>query len=238
MPTLPFKLFPTACMLARFLRVLPTLSRRALQLVRAAKPFSGSEDYWQSRYAAGGTSGDGSYRALAAFKAEILNAFVADHAVQHVIEYGCGDGNQLGLAHYPRYLGFDVSPQAVEQCRVRFAHDPSKRFQLLKRYGGEQADLTLSLDVIYHLVEDDVFERHMERLFDSALRFVGIYSSNHEAEEKTPPHVRRRRFTDWVEAHHPDWTLVLYLPNRYPFEPDTQAGSYSDFFFYERPAEG
>ena len=221
-------------MLKRLLRLLPTLPRAALRRLRPDAPFPGSEAYWDARYAAGGSSGDGSYRALAAFKAEVLNAFVAQRGVRSVIEYGCGDGNQLRLAHYPRYLGFDVSRRAVERCRTLFAGDAAKSFALLSDYDGQRADLTLSLDVIYHLVEDDVFDDHMARLFDSADRFVGIYSSNEAETDDAPPHVRRRRFTDWVEAHRPDWTLAEFLRNRYPYDGDTRTGSWSDFFFYER----
>jgi hypothetical protein len=220
--------------MSRLRRLLRTLPRAALQRLRPPEPFTGSGAYWESRYAAGGDSGDGSYRTLAAFKAEVLDAFVAEHGVRSVIEYGCGDGNQLALAHYPQYLGFDVSPQAVERCRARFADDPTKAFALLADYDGQHADLTLSLDVIYHLVEDEVFEEHMALLFDSADRFVGIYSSNEEDADDTPPHVRRRRFTDWIEANRPGWTLAEFLRNRYPYERDTRTGSQSDFFFYER----
>ena len=34
------------------------------------------------------------------------------------------------------------------------------------------------MDVIYHLVEDEIFESHMAALFNHATRFVLIYSSN------------------------------------------------------------
>lgn len=125
------------------------------RLFRALK-FPGSARYWETRYASGGTSGEGSYGELAAFKAEILNEFVAANNIASVIEFGCGDGNQLALARYPRYSGFDVSPQAVSLCRKRFAADPSKLFGLMDDYRGEKADLGLSLDVVYHLVEDAV----------------------------------------------------------------------------------
>jgi SAM-dependent methyltransferase len=94
------------------------------------------------------------------------------------MEFGCGDGNQLALMRYPSYVGVDVSPSAVKLCRAQFAEDPSKKFyildQELQAEEAPKADLTLSLDVIYHLVEDEVFERHMEALFASSRRFVGI----------------------------------------------------------------
>ena len=156
--------------------------------------FRGSEAYWQKRYRLGGDSGAGSRGAAAVYKADVLNDFVERHAVTDVIEFGCGDGQQLALAHYPAYVGLDVSRHAVELCRERFAGDPSKRFAVLDEYGGETADLALSLDVLFHLVEDEVYTDYLERLFGAARRFVVIYSTSVEADDAaaTLRHVRHR----------------------------------------------
>lgn len=197
--------------------------------------FNGSRRYWEDRYARGGDSGAGSYKELARFKAEILNAFVRDNGTRRVIEFGCGDGNQLALADYPAYTGFDVSDTAIALCRARFAGRGDLSFRPLGEYDGERADLALSLDVIYHLVEDPVFERHMTLLFESAERHVIIYSSN--TDENPPgiePHVRQRRFTDWIDTHMPGWRLVRRIPNRFPFDPGSGRGSLADFYIYER----
>ena len=137
-----------------------------------SRHFSGSATYWESRYVAGRNSGAGSYGELATFKANFINDFVAGSGVSSVIEYGCGDGNQLALAEYPSYIGFDVSTTAIELCRSKFQNDLTKRFELSEDFGGEVGDLTLSLDVIYHLIEDDVFHSYMELLFRTSRRFV------------------------------------------------------------------
>ncbi len=194
--------------------------------------FKGSSDYWERRYRTGGNSGAGSYGRLARFKADTLNRFVAEHGITSVVEFGCGDGAQLDLAEYPRYLGLDVSPAAVGACRRRFEHDHTKTFGLLG-IQVEQHDLALSLDVIFHLVEDDVFERHMEALFDASSCFVGIYASNKD--EKTPePHIRHRRFTDWVDRMRPDWRLIDTIPNAYPFDRrNTDQTSFANFYFFQ-----
>lgn len=192
-------------------------------------PFTDSASYWERRYALGRDSGAGSY-----FKAEILNDFVAERSIHSVIEFGCGDGNQLSLACYPVYLGLDVSQRAIDQCRLRFSGDPSKSFKHLAEYAGERAELALSLDVIFHLVEDEVYLDYMQRLFSAAGRYVAIYSSNRrEQSPGDPPHLRHRRFSDWIDQNRPEWRLLQHIPNRYPFE--NGAGSYADFFFYESP---
>lgn len=198
-----------------------------------------SRAYWQERYAQGGTSGAGSYGRLAKFKAEVVNAFVKNNAVESVVEFGCGDGNQLSLYELPRYTGLDVSPHSIAQCRERFADDPSKTFFLAPQE-GLRADLALSIDVIFHLTEDEVFERYMRNLFASATRFVVIYSSNTDRNAWfQPKHVRHRRFTDWVEANEPQWSLKEIVENKYPLKANDKVESPADFFFYQKsPASG
>lgn len=199
------------------------------------KPFTGSGDYWIGRYDSGGTSGAGSCGKLAEFKAEVVNGFIKQENVKTIIEYGCGDGNQLSLAEYPSYLGFDVSPKAIALCRARFSGDAAKTFRLLNEYKGETAEATISLDVIYHLVEDSAFSEYMSRLFDSAEKFVIIYSSNTSENRKAQAfHVRHRKFSDWIENARPQWKLHIRIPNRYPLAGDTRTGSFADFFVYER----
>ncbi len=197
--------------------------------------FQGSNDYWVRRYRKGRNSGGGSYGQLARFKADVLNEFVREHEISSVIEFGCGDGNQLSLATYPQYLGFDISHEALEQCRARFADDPSRQFRPMDDYHNEQAPLTLSLDVLYHLVEDDVFAGYVRRLFAASTEHVVIYSSN--TDENRPgqgEHVRHRRFTDWVDEHIDGWQLTRHLPNKYPYQGNDREGSFADFYFYSR----
>jgi SAM-dependent methyltransferase len=200
-----------------------------------ALQFADSKSYWIRRYEQGRTSGPGSYDKLAHYKAEVLNRFVADHQLTTVIEFGCGDGNQLQLAEYPHYTGYDISPLVLDMCRQRFADDPTKSFREMKEYAGESAELTLSLDVIYHLIEDATFEAYMRRLFEAATLYVIIYSSNKdEQDDVVVAHVRHRRFTDWVEQQMPAWTLLEHIPNRYSFVNDPVAGSFADFYIYGR----
>lgn len=202
-------------------------------LFKSSKPFENSASYWESRYKSGGNSGGGSYSKLAEFKANLLNAFVVENKISSVIEYGCGDGNQLSLARYPKYTGFDVSSEAVSMCSNLFSADKTKIFKELKDYDGETAELTLSLDVIYHLVEDVVFTSHMERLFDSSERFVIIYSSNTSENPKdTLAHVKHRSFSEWITTNRPEWKLMKHIPNKYPFNSVTRTGSLADFYIY------
>ena len=226
------------CGMANIIKKIPLISVLARRRIASEpEPFLGSEGYWIQRYQSGKDSGPGSYNQLAEFKAEILNDFVQTRHIESIIEYGCGDGNQLRYAEYPRYLGFDVSPKAIELCKSIFNSDDSKVFKLISEYDGERADLTLSLDVIFHLVEDEIFESYMLRLFGSSDKFVIVYSSDTDVQETgTGPYsyFKHRNFTKWVTSNLPDWQLVERIPNKYPFTGNAKKGSCSDFFIYEK----
>lgn len=172
-------------------------------------------NYWENRYATGGNSGEGSYGAFAEFKANVLNPFVFEHGITTVIEFGCGDGNQLSLMQYPTYLGLDIAPTAVRRCRELFADDATKSFSLYDKDHPNKvrAELALSLEVVFHLVDDGQYGRYMQDLFTAATRFVVIYSTNHIPDPCSAPHVRHRRFTDWVEKHQPNWKLLQHILN-------------------------
>jgi SAM-dependent methyltransferase len=217
----------------------PLAARAALRLRKLR--FTGSRDYWEQRYAGGKDSGPGSHGQLAEFKAEVVNGFVRSRNVRSVIEFGCGDGNQLTLAEYPAYIGLDVSRAAIARCAERFGHDRTKRFLLYDPRSiadtlpSLHAELALSLDVIYHLVEDETFEQYLLHLFSSAERFVIIYSTDTEENHSfQAPHVRHRKFSAWLERNVPGWTMVEKIPNRFPFQDNDTAGPFADFFIYQR----
>jgi hypothetical protein len=123
--------------------------------------------------------------------------------------------------------------RAVEICRSLFEGDPSKRFFQLESVPPDAiADLSLSLEVIFHLVEDPVFDAYMRRLFESARRFVILYSSNME-QESPGRHVRHRQFTRWIEDNQPSWHLQDTIKNPYPFDPaNPDETSFSDFYIF------
>ena len=197
-----------------------------------------SAAYWEQRYRQGGHSGAGSYGRLAAFKADFLNAFIRDNAIASAIEFGCGDGNQLTLLEVADYAGIDVAAAAVQRCRDHFGHQPGRQFRHGDDLSGlDAAALALSLDVIYHLVEDAVFAGYLENLFAHAHRFVVIYASDIESEWPSP-HVRHRRFTAHVAHHFPDWLLAAVVPNLYPYDPhQPDDTSFAAFHVYRQPHE-
>lgn len=194
-----------------------------------------SAEYWEQRYKSNGTSGEGSYNHFADFKADFLNKFVETAEVNLVIEFGCGDGNQLLLAKYPNYVGFDVSQSSIEQCKNIFSNDKTKEFYLCTENVQQKGDLSLSLDVIYHLIEDNVYYSYMEQLFKSSLKWVIVYSSNSNGNDSFQSiHVKHRRFTDWVQDYAPNFKLVQHVPNKYPSSVYGEKGSFAEFFVFKK----
>jgi len=197
-----------------------------------------SANYWENRYKKGGNSGAGSYSRLASFKAEKINDFIDVHHIQSCVEWGFGDGNQLAMFSIPTYHGLDVSQTVVDQARITFDADKTKSFQLVKEFNRKQKpfELSMSLDVIYHLIEDTVFTSYMRDLFDSSEKFVIIYASNKTDENYDPGHhVKHRAFSDWVEKNRPEFQQIDMIPNPYPEDSNNpKETSFADFYFYEK----
>jgi hypothetical protein len=155
------------------------------------------------------------------------------------VEFGCGDGNQLRAIQYPRYVGLDVSPTAIRLCIDQYHSDPTKSFFLYSpgefhdTAGIFKADMALSLDVLFHLVEDRIYETYLKHLFSSAGRYVIIFAKNHDGKQRF--HVRYREHTVKIAQDHPDWELVKHVPNPLrSMKPGALNDSDADFYIYAR----
>jgi hypothetical protein len=211
---------------------------RSFQRWRDKKQFSGSDTFWEDRYRAGGDSGPGSYHRLAAFKAKVINDFIVEKNVGSAIEFGCGDGNNLSLVNYPKYIGLDVSPTSTRLCINKFQNDNSKSFYVynslsfLDNHQLFRADMSLSLDVIYHLVEDEIYAKYMTDLFQSAQKYVIIYSWDESGTQDF--HQKSRNFSKWVTENQPSFKLISRIENPYPFDAsDPENTSNAVFMMYE-----
>lgn len=116
------------------------------------------------------------------------------------------------------YIGFDVSQEAIDLCKHIFLNDRVKTFKLMKEYNGEKADLALSIDVIYHLVEDKVYYQYLYRLFNSAQKFVIIYSSNSTYNKwgkyGEGIHIKHRKFSLDIEKNFQNGNYInIFLTN-------------------------
>lgn len=222
---------------SRTYRYLPSYGQAFARRISRNR-YRGSANYWETRYSERGNSGPGSFGKFASFKADVLNDFVAANQIKSVIEFGCGDGNQLALAAYPSYIGMDVSETAIALCREKFRGDKHKRFVVYELGKFEsacdmpKADLALSLDVIYHLTEDEVYEDHLRNLFAVARRYVIIYSTNGES-QNTAAHVRHREFLRDVKKRYPQWPIFEVFRNPFQEELSGSDGFVADFYIFK-----
>jgi len=198
-----------------------------------------ASDYWEARYAGGGNSGEGSYGRLAEFKAQVLNEFIEERRCASAIEFGCGDCNQLSLLRVPAYIGLDVSRTVVRRCVERFKHDDTKSFFLFDALCFKDssrlfhADLALSLDVIYHVVDDATFEAYMAALCGAADKYLIIYSTDFDSEALG--HQRHRAVSSWMQVR-TDFAFVRVIDNPYSGSTDGEERSEAKFLISQRAA--
>lgn len=175
--------------------------------------------YWDNRYKSGGNSGAGSYNTEAVIKASVINAWIKEHEIRTITELGCGDGNNLQMYNVPiSYCGYDLSQTAVEICneKTRKIKNSLKYFFTSDMNQIDlQADLCLSLDVWYHLVDDKVFADYCNILFNGGWKYIIAYTTDTDSEfistgEKQADHLKQRSFTNEYQKH-PQWELVAML---------------------------
>ena len=179
-----------------------------------------SKKYWEDRYKSGGNSGDGSQGILANYKASIINEFVKNNNIQTVCELGCGNVQFL-LYDVPDFTGYDISEFIIEENKRKY-----KQFKFTSsRNELSSYDLLLSLDVILHLMEEDIYQLYMNDLFRLSKKYIIIYSPDRD-EIFSAPHNKYRKFSVDVPNN---FKLKILIENIYKGEL-TQA----DFFIYER----
>jgi hypothetical protein len=194
-----------------------------------------SSQYWEDRYKAGGNSGAGSRGHLLIYKSHVINNFIRENDISSVADFGCGDASLAMLIDCQFYLGYDVSHAIINSNRaINKSRRLGKFFFMLDEYMGGTTELVISIDVIFHLVEDEVFDKYMRTIFQAAEKYVIIYSSNQKDQGKTAPHVKHREFLRWVQINQPGWLCFGYQKNTYSFNDGDKNGSFSDFYFFSK----
>ena len=183
---------------------------------------------WNERYSTGGNSGSGSYGVLCEYKSEFINKFVNENNISNIIEFGCGDGNQMQFFNVDKYIGIDISEYVINICKEKYKHLENNFFLTYDEYykDSNKYDLSISLDVIYHLVEDVVYEKYMNDLFNSTDKFVIIYSTNW-IERYNDSHVYHRKFIEYIDMNLKNAKLIHHEPNKYP------SLSTAEFYIYD-----
>lgn len=188
-----------------------------------------SKKYWEKRYKKWGNSWKWSYDICAEFKWDTLNGIIKEYNISSLIEFWCWDGNNLNLYNIEKYIGLDVSETAIKICIERYKSDNSKTFiyyqpNLFKSW-WLQSDLTISFEVLFHLIEDEVYTKYLEDLFNTSSKYVLILSSNNNNNKNTARHYKNRLF---IKNIPPTFELVkkVVTPEDIPLV--------SDFYLFKR----
>jgi len=186
-------------------------------------------NYWENRYTVGKNSGFGSYGENAEYKSNILNGVIREYKINSLIEFGCGDGNNLGLYKINNYIGFDIAKKAIDICINTYKNDESKTFIyyepfLFKASNAFKADITISFEVLFHLVEDRMYKKYIHDLFISSKKYVLVFSTNF-IQESEAIHMKYREFTKDVPLN---FKLVKFI------KTPSHLNLLSDFYLFER----
>jgi hypothetical protein len=176
-----------------------------------------AKDYWDSRYSSGGDSGYGSYDGQLTKKLHWLDNL----SVHSIFEIGCGDfnfGSNL-LKQYPSasYTGYDISDYIIDKNKRDYPYH-----EWIKRGPFPDVDLTLCIDVLFHVLDDNEYSTLLINLHQQ-LRFgkylaVTAYEYDTPKNQEYDKHIKHRKF-DYKSFGEPlirevieeDGQLMFYL---------------------------
>lgn len=185
-----------------------------------------SYKYWENRYATGGNSGYGSYENFLTDKVKLLTQLVSDLGICSIADVGCGDCTILPHLTVERYVGYDISPTVINR-HIQNNSDVSHTFRLIHDPITEPFDMALSLDVIFHQVDDVDYNEYIRHLVNTNAKYILILTMNDRilsTEHAKAAHVKYRdvQKSALIHAHY----VCIYT---YPHTLDT-----STYYLYKR----
>lgn len=135
-----------------------------------------TSNYWDVRHSNGRTSGNGSIGCLRDFKWEKIEEHVGK--VNDVIDVGCGDLSFWDGRDCDNYVGIDCSEVVIQKNIVK---RPKWNF-ITSRSDNTmvsmlcKADVVFCFDMLFHIMEDDVYENTIENLTRFSKKHVFIYT--------------------------------------------------------------
>jgi len=132
-----------------------------------------SVEYWEKRYREGGKSGRGSVGASREWKWSIIRKHVT--LVDDVVDVGCGDLSFWEGRTCERYFGVDISPYIIKRNAEKrpdwafIAWPAERRLPLRGR-------VVLCLDVLFHILDDEVATKIMDNLCEYSSEWVVIHA--------------------------------------------------------------
>jgi len=185
-----------------------------------------SDKYWEDRYKNGGNSGVASYGIYAEFKSDIINNTIKEYNIQNMCELGCGEGEHLNNITID-YTGYDVSKNVIDRNIKKYKGKNNLLFTNdLDSINSKKFELTLSMDVILHLINDDVYYSYINNLFMLSDKYVIIYENDNDYSIGMAKHNKYRKFSNDIPKN---FKLINKINNPYKGK-DTKA----DFYIFQK----
>lgn len=151
-----------------------------------------SIDFWDNRYAIGGTSGVGSTGNLLNFKINFINDFIKNNDIKTVLDFGHGDCSLAKEIIVDTYLGIDGAKSInrdIDGFQSVNKYLTCSRFDVLstdieKYIKNVNIDMTMCIDVLYHILDDEIeyLEKTLHNLYCSSSKYIMIYAQDSELE--------------------------------------------------------
>lgn len=132
------------------------------------------EEYWETRYAKGDSSGEGSVGPNRAWKWAIIEKYVS--SLDDVVDIGCGDLRFWEGRDCHKYFGLDLSATVIQRNRES---RPKWRFEVGHaeyRIPNLRARIVLCLDMLFHIMDDEVFVNVLENLCRYSKEWIFTYT--------------------------------------------------------------
>jgi hypothetical protein len=141
------------------------------------------ENYWQARYRAGGTSGEGSIGQLREWKWQVIEHYAGN--IDDVIDVGCGDLSFWENRSCEKYTGIDISGYIIEKNRIarldwNFIQANSAEYQPI------HAKVVFCFDHLFHIIDEETFVGILNNLARYSDEWIFVYTWNRNPFEPLP----------------------------------------------------
>lgn len=159
--------------------------------------------YWIERYNRGGSSGAASYGRSAVARGQYISTLIRGYQCTHVIDFGCGDVDQVQQIKVPFYMGVDASSFIIRKC-IQHTH---RCFRIATTVPSDRTDAILLLDMIKCLTDDFSYHEVLRTTFlHPTATIVIIAAKDHNLWESS--HIRHRGFSLHIAETYTDWTRI------------------------------
>jgi len=133
-----------------------------------------TKKYWDQRYNKDGISGRGSRGAEREWRWDLINNYIP--SIDQVIDVGCGDLEFWKGKDCIDYTGIDFSEVIIQKNKEKrpdwkFINAPAEEY-----IEGIKAECVLCLGVLFHIMDDDAYQKILENLCKYSTKYIVIYT--------------------------------------------------------------